>query len=328
MDRYVLELEVAPHASQKERRLDVALLSALRARAFVLSRSDLKSWFQEGVILWRGKKATASQELAPGLHLIEILRLPGAWQEASTSVSHALPSARGSFLPILYEDHDLLVIHKESGIPSVPLEPTETETAVGSALAHTPTLRGVGSKPLEPGLLHRLDTGTSGCLAFAKNADAHRRLWESWRTGEVRKLYRAITSSKDAPKTFPFEITTPLGHDSKSKKRMLAITDLKRDLRRIRGKPLDARTRILSALPLSGGRLDLTIEIHTGVMHQIRAHLSSLGIGILGDPIYGAQHDKSSEPRLWLHAWRLEVPRPGGEDPLEIEAPLPENWPK
>src|SRR5690606_29289920 len=101
---------------------------------------------------------------------IEIRMSPTDFEAASST--EALPSPEGSFITVIYEDEDLLVLNKPSGIPSVPHSAVETKTAVGSALAHYPRLAGVGTRPLEPGLLHRLDTGTSGCLAFAKNAAA------------------------------------------------------------------------------------------------------------------------------------------------------------
>src|ERR671925_567284 len=88
----------------------------------------------------------------------------------------ALLSKRGPFLPMIYEDETLLVIHKASGVPSVPHDEDETETAVGAALAHTSALIGIGNRPLEPGLLHRLDTGTSGLLVFAKSQAEFTRL--------------------------------------------------------------------------------------------------------------------------------------------------------
>jgi 23S rRNA-/tRNA-specific pseudouridylate synthase len=113
--------------------------------------------------------------------------------------------------------------------------------------------------------------------------------------------------------------------------------------KRIRGRHLPALTRILEAQEIAesanGFLWDLSIEIQTGVMHQIRCHLHSVGWPILGDPIYHSPsptdviEPRTSSPRLWLHAWKLELPthtnsvHPNEEARLRIEAGLPENWP-
>lgn len=241
----------------------------------------------------------------------------------------------GLSLPVAYEDEELLILNKRSGFPSVPLKPDERGTAVEAALSHYPGLQGVGDRTLEPGLLHRLDTGTSGLLAFAKTQAEFERLKRLWRSQrQVRKLYRALVIPTEGSKPEPHTIEFPIAHSAKSKKRMLVLMANK--YRAIRGKPQPAVTHILNASPVPGQPhlLDLTVEIETGVMHQIRAHLSAIGAPILGDATYGKKafevlNEELIElgsQRLWLHAWRLEIPRKNGEV-LRVEAPLPEGWP-
>lgn len=217
---------------------------------------------------------------------------------------------------ILYEDSSILVLDKPSGVPSAPLRPGEAGTAVSAALAHLPEL----ARLAEGGLLHRLDTGTSGALAFGKTDADIARIRALWNTPRVRKVYRAIVtpSSKRAPMEPPLTIDRPIGHSAKSSKKMIVLPSQSK----IRGKPQPALTRVLRATPVSAG-LDLEIEIETGVMHQIRCHLSALGHPICGDLVYGG----APSERLWLHAWKLVLPKEDGRS-LTVEAPLPSGWPK
>lgn len=237
----------------------------------------------------------------------------------------ARPSRQGPFLKVIHEDRDLLVLDKLSGVPSVPHSSEETETAVGAALAYDPALSGVGRGELEPGILHRLDTGTSGLLAFARNEAAYLRLHEAWKSGRVRKIYRAIVSPEDADVEalrVPRELALTLAHDAKSSKRMRVIESGVTPKNRYRSKPLSTRTRLAKIHSRRDALLDLEIEIHTGVMHQIRCTLAHLGFPVLGDPVYKG----GESARLWLHAWKLELPATDGSA-LRLEAPLPSDWP-
>jgi 23S rRNA pseudouridine1911/1915/1917 synthase len=286
-----------------------------------ISRNELKKWFQGKQILWNDQALSPSTELRPGQHKIQIL--------IQNQPSHqSIQSKNGSFLSILYQDQDLLILDKKSGIPSAPHSPSETETAVGSASALFPQLLGVGDHPLEPGLIHRLDTGTSGALVFAKNQTEFKRLKWIWKNRQIEKTYRAIViQNKVLP--LPLKIDFQLAHHSKSNKKMIALTDSK--MIHYRGQPIPARTHVLSsvriqALCKSDSLADLTLQIETGVMHQIRCHLQACDMPIWGDPIYGAKHHPETAERMWLHAWKLKFPLQSGQT-LEIEAPLPFNWP-
>jgi 23S rRNA pseudouridine1911/1915/1917 synthase len=213
--------------------------------------------------------------------------------------------AQGCELEILHEDQDLLVLNKPSGLASAPLGiRSETETAVHHALAHAPALP--LTDPKEPGLLHRLDTGTSGCLAFAKTREAFDFIKSAWRAGQVTKFYQAaVMNFPTGP--LPQEIRLALGHDPKSSRKMKIAEG------RIRGKTLEAWTSLLHAEPISvDGQTAvlLTIQLHTGVMHQIRVHLAHLGLPILGDALYGGRPSS----RLWLHCASMHIPTPSGRE--------------
>ena len=201
---------------------------------------------------------------------------------------------------------------------SVPLSAGDGVHAAGLALAHCPSLNGIGNKPLECGLLHRLDQGTSGILVFAKTQAEWVRLKGLWNTLKIQKVYRAQVACKMGTEyllEIPQTIKIPIGHSAKSEKRMIVIVDPSR-LRSIRGKPQQAETRILNCTKIANG-LELQVRILTGVMHQIRCHLSALGWPIIGDKTYGGQPAE----RLMLHSWKIQIPDSNGEA-QEFEAPL------
>lgn len=220
----------------------------------------------------------------------------------------------------IFEDDALLVLNKPSGLPSarLPRSPQDQITAVDQAIQHFPAIREVGFGTHEAGLLHRLDTGTSGLLVFAKTQSAFERFRKLWTQQQIRKIYRALTLPLDNPldlSSIPMEISWPLAHHPKSEKKMICIPPHKEHFK-YRGKLLPAETRIVDIR--SNRYVDFTIEIKTGVMHQIRCHLAEVGYPILGDSIYGG----APAPRLGLHAWKLEIPSLD----LSWEAPLPEDW--
>ncbi len=220
----------------------------------------------------------------------------------------------------IFENDAILVLNKPSGLPSarLPKSPPDEVTAVDWALERFPEIHGVGFSEHEAGLVHRLDTGTSGLLVFAKTQKSFEHLRGIWERREVRKIYRAICVPNAEATPIPDRITLPLAHHVKSAKKMICILPGKEHYK-YRGKLLPAETIILHKEKLKNHPqdvLDITLEIKTGVMHQIRCHLAELDHPILGDSIYGGQ----PSTRLWLHAWRLEL------DGLILEAPLPEKW--
>jgi 23S rRNA-/tRNA-specific pseudouridylate synthase len=281
------------------------------------------------------------------------------------------PSAPEPFLETLLENDWLLALHKPSGTASAPLSFNEpSQTAVHSAITQTPELIvNFPSHPLDPGLLYRLDNETSGVLLFIKDPHHFLKLKKLWKTSEVEKVYRAITTPSNklkptilstnssekirtsAPSAFfahftslaPFEITQAISHSKKSSKKMVLSKS-----KSAKEKPLKAHTVVQSVRPLTSSDwtpklsmdrelkkqehsalnyqqaplLDVTVRIHTGVRHQIRVHLASVGTPILGDTLYGGLPDS----RLWLHCWKVTIPTPNGER-LTIESPLPSHEP-
>lgn len=238
-----------------------------------------------------------------------------------------MPAVGHAYLTILYEDAEFLAVDKPPGVPSAPLRSDDPDSVVQRVLAQRPAMPILRGNPLEPGLVHRLDTGTSGVLLFAKSVNAFAKVDRIWNSGNVRKVYRALTSAPAEAGLKMGRIELGLGHDLKSKRRMRAVTG-PADLKKIRGEPARAVSEIVTVKrhPLKDGSAtiaDVEIRIETGVHHQIRATLAHLGAPILGDPAYGG----APSERVWLHAWKLVVPALESGKSLEIVAPLPHGWP-
>lgn len=217
-------------------------------------------------------------------------------------------------LSILFESDRILIVDKPAKIASAKIE---SRPDADSAEARLESQR--------PGetlfLLHRLDSLTTGCLAFAKTRDAYEATKHAWKTNAVRKFYRARIEGEFRPPSLPYDIEIPIARLQKTSKRMKAILKPSYEVG-VRGEPLPAHTRILEARAAARqgaeeNQTELGIEIFTGVMHQIRVHLSALGHPIIGDPIYGAEG-----PRLFLHAERIVIALPGHE-PIDVRSPLP-----
>ncbi len=218
---------------------------------------------------------------------------------------------------ILFEDEFILAMDKPSGIPSQSQAENEIRTCEALMKAQRP------EDSLY--LLHRLDNGTSGVLLFAKNGLIFNEMREKFKLKSIRKLYTAFARKADGPwdslqsLSLPHRISTPLAHHPKSKKRMIPLPPDKK--RQYRGKPFPAETIIHSISTTQFEEQTCTqieVEILTGVMHQIRVHLASLGYPLLGDPIYS--NDKEPSIRLGLHARLIAFELRGRQ--YEIEAPL------
>ena len=223
---------------------------------------------------------------------------------------------------VIFQDNWVLAVSKPSGLPS------ESQDKAGQETAEDQAKRALAGSPLY--LCHRLDTGTSGILLFAKTQEVFEEIRQKFKNREIRKDYLAYCekpSGSFSTKTinYPFSIQTPLAHHPKSKKRMIPLPEgLKRSFR---GKPLPAHSIIhggeeslFQGIPC----LKFKVEIKTGVMHQIRVHLSHLGYPILGDSLYGATAPTalSTAPRLALHAESLRFELRGFRYHLKSELKL------
>ena len=295
---YVRAFTVPPdHASV---RLDVYLAAQLPD----LSRTRIQESIREGRVRVQRRAARASHRVAAGEEIeIEILQRPAPAAEAED-----IP------LDILFQDDQIVVVNKAAGMVVHPGAGNWRGTLV-NALLHR--LRDLPGGPLRPGIVHRLDRGTSGVLVVARTDAAHRALADQFRTRAVRKTYLALLEGLLKPERGSIQL--PISRDKQRRVRMTARA----------GTGREARTdwRVL----WRGAHYTLVeIELHTGRTHQIRAHFAALGRPVVGDTLYGAAARPRAGNQLlaalgrpFLHAARLGFAHPASGQPMEFRAPLP-----
>ena len=221
-------------------------------------------------------------------------------------------------LPILFEDADIVVVNKPAGMVVHPAAGHSEGTLVNALLHHVKDLSGIGGE-LRPGIVHRLDRGTSGLMVVAKTDAAHAELSRQFHDREVEKEYVALVWGVVQAGR---RIDLPIGRDPGDRKKMSARA------RRARS----ATTRVTKALQLPGVSL-VHIAIATGRTHQIRVHLSEIGHPIVGDAVYGGVRKRMAGDlrpvltleRPFLHAFRLKFHHPIDGRAMEFECPLPED---
>jgi 23S rRNA pseudouridine1911/1915/1917 synthase len=229
----------------------------------------------------------------------------------------ATPKAEALDLPILYQDSDLIVVDKPAGMVVHPAAGHATGTLVNALLHHVTDLSGVGGER-RPGIVHRLDRGTSGVMVVAKHDRAHEELARQFHDREVEKDYLALVWGVVQAGR---RIDAPIGRDPGDRKKMSARARRSRE----------AVTRIVRAEHLNPAVTLAQIAIHTGRTHQIRVHLSGIGHPIVGDALYGGVHrrvpgDLRAVTRLerpFLHAGRLVFKHPADGRRMEFISQLP-----
>ncbi len=210
---------------------------------------------------------------------------------------------------VLYEDQALIAIDKPAGMPSYPLRADEINTAANFLMAYDARQAGVATA-LEAGLVHRLDTDTSGVLLAARTADAYAELRRQFRERSILKRYTALVQGIIEQGG---EIVIPLEPSGKNSQRMRPART-----------PNDGRAALTIYRPLRrfAAHTLLEVEIVTGVMHQIRAHLGAIGHPVAADGLYGGL-PLGGLTRHFLHATRLGIQHPLTHRALEINSPLP-----
>lgn len=228
----------------------------------------------------------------------------------------ATPGAEDLPLSVIHDDADLVVIDKPAGMVVHPAAGHATGTLVNALLHHVSGLSGVGGTE-RPGIVHRLDRGTSGVMVIAKHDRAHRALSAQFHDRLVRKEYLALVWR--AP-VVGLRIDDPLGRDPNHRQRMSS--------RARRGRT--ALTEVIDVEVLRGVSL-VRVSIGTGRTHQIRVHLSEHGFPLVGDALYGGVHKRlpthlaavAKLTRPFLHAARLSFTHPTSGRAMTFEAPLP-----
>jgi 23S rRNA pseudouridine1911/1915/1917 synthase len=274
-----------------------------------VSRSQIQRLIEDGhVALPRVKTVKANTAVREGDVIAVNLPEPVA----------ASPEPEDLPLDVLFQDPDIIVVNKPAGMVVHPGAGNDAGTLVNALLHHVKDLSGIGGE-LRPGIVHRLDKGTSGVMVIAKNDAAHQELSRQFHDREVEKQYVALVWGLVQQRK---RIDIPIGRDPVHREKISTRA------RRARS----AVTRVTWARHVPGLSL-LRIAIHTGRTHQIRVHLNAIGHPIVGDSLYGGVHRRvpntlrpvSRLARPFLHAERLAFQHPRTGEYLEFTAPLPDD---
>lgn len=229
-------------------------------------------------------------------------------------------------LRVRYEDPALIVVDKPVGVHTAPLRPGEPGTLIEMVIRSYPEVAGLpGIKPVEPGLVHRLDGATSGLVVIARTVEAFDALRRSFASGGARKLYLAACACTDESldSSRPLHIESrfaPYGHGRTMVRPVFPGEKSRKLLRSASSEIYVTEARVTAR---GNGRMMLAASILRGFRHQVRVHLAFLGFPILGDPLYGAAVPAGFPARMYLHAARIELRHPTSGLPIEVEAPLP-----
>jgi 23S rRNA pseudouridine1911/1915/1917 synthase len=278
-------------------------LAGLRLDRFLcdrerLSRAGARRLIDAGHVRVNGRRAAAGQRLVVGDEVsVAEMAVPD-------------PSARPPelALEICYEDEWLVVVDKPAGVPSHPLRPGECGTVATALVARYPEMAGVGYSPREPGIVHRLDTDTSGLILAARNAAMFAALRGQLERAEIDKRYLALCPGRPA---------VPSVHHAwlSARGRRVALRDHPFE---------DAQpvtTELLSAED-HGAHCLVEVRVHLARRHQVRAHLAALGYPLAGDVLYGGAR-LAGLCGHFLHASQLMLAHPKSGATLEVRSELP-----
>ena len=282
-------------ADRSGERLDVFLARRLPQ----ISRSRARQLIDAALVTVEGLAGRSSQRLAANDRILVQIppeEKPGSLEPEDIDVV------------ISYEDDDLLVVDKPSGLIVHPGHGHPTGTLVNALLALRPQLATIGEAP-RPGIVHRLDKETSGLLVVAKSQRAYKSLRRQLKDHRMHKRY--LTLVGNALTLQEGVIEAPIGRHPRNRKKMAVVFG---------GKEATTRYWLRERI---GDHALLEVEPVSGRTHQIRVHLASIGHPVLGDHVYGRRTPLLS--RQFLHAWRLSFRLPESERVVEVESPLPED---
>jgi len=282
----------------------------LRGKFPAVSRGAIQRLMDQGHIRVNGRTVKPTHTPRAG-EQVEV-----HWPEARPA--DAKPEQMA--LDVLFEDEALLVLNKPPGLVVHPAAGHEEHTLVNALLHHCAgQLSGIGGVA-RPGIVHRLDKETSGCLVVAKNDDTHLALSVQFATRKVEKIYHAILCG-ELPREHG-EIRAAIARHPSHRKRMAVNNDA--------GREAWTDYRVLERLR---GATLIEAVLHTGRTHQIRVHFQHIGFPVVGDETYGNRQNQRladltgyTAPRQMLHAFRLAFIHPRTGKRLSCEAPRPEDF--
>ncbi|HXN74245.1 MAG TPA: RluA family pseudouridine synthase [Candidatus Acidoferrales bacterium] len=276
-----------------------------------ISRTHVQSLIDDGRVLVDGSAKKSSHRLEAGETITVNIPAP------------PLPGVEAENIPldIIYEDEDVAVVNKPAGMIVHPGAGVDSGTLVAALLHRFEGGKGLSTVggPLRPGIVHRIDKGTSGVLLIARTDMAHLKLVEDFQERRIEKTYLALLHGKLKGKSGVVEL--PIARDLRRRSRMTA--------RRREGREARTDWRLLQGL---GNFSFIEAGLHTGRTHQIRVHFSALGCPVVGDTVYGAPRQERIGKELlpplernFLHAARIAFNHPRSGKRIECRAPLPPN---
>jgi 23S rRNA pseudouridine1911/1915/1917 synthase len=289
----------------------VRLDTFLRAKHPGTSRGTWQRLIEEGHVLVNGKPTKPTHVPRAG----DQIDIDQPEVQPAVAQPEAIP------LDILFEDRSLLVLNKAPGLVVHPAAGHDDGTLVNALLHHCEgSLSGIGGQA-RPGIVHRLDKETSGCLVVAKNDETHLALSGQFAGRQVKKIYQAIVCG--IPAEPAGEIEVPIARHPTERKRMAVCATGE-------GRTAHTSYRILERL---SGATWVEAQIHTGRTHQIRVHFQFLGHPVVGDQTYGLKQNRKlrdlknyEAPRVMLHAYQLSFEHPRTNKIMKFQAPLPPDF--
>jgi 23S rRNA pseudouridine1911/1915/1917 synthase len=291
--------EVVPRA------LDGQRLDRVVALVAACSRAEAAVLVDEGAVAVGGRPVTARSHRVSEGDVLD-LALPAAPE------GDGLPAADPDLpVPVVYEDADLVVVDKPAGLVVHPGAGQPSGTLVNGLVARYPEMLAVG-EPDRPGIVQRLDKGTSGLLLVARSPAAYDALVAMLAARVVDRRYRALAwGTLDAATGL---VDAPIARSSRDRTRM-AVS--------VRGKEARTRYEVVRAYHEPVTVTELRCRLETGRTHQIRVHLASIGHPVVGDTRYGGARQSLPVPRPFLHAEHLALAHPVTGEPLVFDSPLP-----
>jgi len=276
-----------------------------------LSVARVKRAIDEGQVRVNGRRRAKGAPVAKG-ETISIAR-----DEVSAPDAPAVPD-RGAVLVVRFESPSVLVVDKPANQPTAPLKPNERGTLANALVAQYPELAGVGYGPREPGILHRLDTNTSGLVVVARNARAFDALRAALQDGRIEKKYLLVCESEGLADEGT--IAHPLANHPKDQRRVLACVH-PRDVMRYAPRQASTHYRVIRR----GAKYALVeATVARALRHQIRVHFAAIAHPLVGDTLYGST-DSALGNRHALHASFVAF---DGAEPdasaFSVESPLPD----
>jgi 23S rRNA pseudouridine1911/1915/1917 synthase len=272
------------------------------------SRRQARELLANGLVRVNGRILTKGHAVEPS----DRVQVEQAYEGPALKSNPEIP------LAVLFEDPAMLVVDKPGLLPCHPIRRDERETLMNAVVARFPETADAGDKPLEGGLVHRLDNGTSGALIIARNPASFAFLRSAIRGGRIERHYLALLSGHPGA---TLELTAPIAHHPKNRRKMIVVHEHVGAQGRVAARPA---LTIVEPIRRIGASTLVRVIPKSGTRHQIRAHLADAGFPLMGDELYGGPPLAHLPPgRFFLHLSRMRVVSPAGGGQCTIEAPLP-----